>query len=245
MTPNSSKMSCLNCRLSDLCLPFGLQITEIEALEIIIKNKQPLQIKDVLYSKNQTCKSLYAVKTGSFRSYISNAEGLEQTIGFYLPGELMGLDALFEGRFCSSVDALETSSVCELPLTHLTELCLQIPNLQHQMTRNFSKEITANHEQMLLLGQSSAKIKVAIFLLMLSKRYGALGYSKSEFNLSMHRHHIANYLGISHETISRQLTALSKEKIIQVKRRAIKIIELNLLKAIIEPCNTDFYAHSH
>lgn len=244
MTPNPPKTTCLTCRLSDLCLPFGLQVGEIEALEIIIKIKRPLQINELLYSKDEICKSLYAVKSGSFRSYIINSEGIEQTIGFYLPGELMGLDALFQGRFSNSVDALETSSVCELPLDRLTELCLQIPNLQHQMTRILSKEITTNHEQMLLLGQSSAKVKVATFLLMLSKRYGSLGYSNTTFNLSMRRNDIANYLSVSHETISRQLTILSKEKVITIKQRTVDIIDLNLLKSIVEPCLTDSHTHS-
>jgi CRP/FNR family transcriptional regulator len=245
MTPNPPKTSCLSCKLSDLCLPYGLQINEVETLEIIIKIKRPLQIDELLYSKDELCKSLYAVKSGSFRSFIMNSEGIEQTLGFYLPGELMGLDALFEGRFSSSVDALETSSVCELPLTRLNELCTEIPNLQYQLTRILSKEISANHEQMILLGQNSAKIKMATFLLMLSKRYSALGYSSTAFNLSMRRQDIGNYLGVSHETISRQLSVLIKENIITVNHRAIKILDLDLLKAIIEPCQTALSNDTH
>ncbi len=245
MTPNPPKTSCLSCKLSDLCLPYGLQINEVETLEIIIKIKRPLQIDELLYSKDELCKSLYAVKSGSFRSFIMNSEGIEQTLGFYLPGELMGLDALFEGRFSSSVDALETSSVCELPLTRLNELCTEIPNLQYQLTRILSKEISANHEQMILLGQNSAKIKMATFLLMLSKRYSALGYSSNAFNLSMRRQDIGNYLGVSHETISRQLSVLIKENIITVNHRAIKILDLDLLKAIIEPCQTALSNDTH
>jgi len=245
MTPNPPKTSCLSCKLSDLCLPYGLQINEVETLEIIIKIKRPLQIDELLYSKDELCKSLYAVKSGSFRSFIMNSEGIEQTLGFYLPGELMGLDALFGGRFSSSVDALETSSVCELPLTRLNELCTEIPNLQYQLTRILSKEISANHEQMILLGQNSAKIKMATFLLMLSKRYSALGYSSTAFNLSMRRQDIGNYLGVSHETISRQLSVLIKENIITVNHRAIKILDLDLLKAIIEPCQTALSNDTH
>jgi len=239
MTPCPPQTSCLTCRLSDLCLPFGLQIDEVETLEIIIKNKRPLQLNELLFTKDELCLGLFAVKSGSFRRFVINAEGLEQTLGFYLPGELIGLDALFDGRFTCSVDALETSSVCELPLTRLNELCAKIPNLQYQLTRILSKEITANHEQMFLLSNNSAKIKVATFLLMLSKRYGALGYSHTHFNLSMPRQTIASFLGLSNETISRQLTALCKEDIIFVNQRSIQIIDLHLLQAIIEPC------HSH
>lgn len=239
MTPCPPKTSCLTCRLSDLCLPFGLQIEEVETLEIIIKNKRPLRLGELLFSKNEPCHGLFAVKSGSFRRFVMNAEGVDQTLGFYLPGELIGLDALFDGRYTCSVDTLETSSVCELPLTRLNELCAKIPNLQYQLTRILSKEITTNHEQMFLLSNNSAKIKVASFLLMLSKRYGALGYSHTHFNLSMPRQTIASFLGLSNETVSRQLTSLCKEKIILVNQRAIQINDFGLLQAIIEPC------HSH
>ncbi len=239
MTPCPPKTSCLTCRLSDLCLPFGLQIEEVETLEIIIKNKRPLRLGELLFIKNEACLGLFAVKSGSFRRFVINADGEQQTLGFYLPGELIGLDALFAGNFTCSVDALETSSVCELPLTRLNELCAKIPNLQFQLTRILSKEISANHEQMFLLSNNSAKVKVATFLLMLSKRYGALGYSHTHFNLSMPRQTIASFLGLSNETISRQLTALCKENIIIVNQRAIQIHDFSLLQAIIDPC------HSH
>lgn len=230
------KTLCSDCRLSDLCLPHGLQINEVEQLATIIKDKRPLRTDELLYSQDDECRSLYAVKSGSFRSYIVNSEGVQQTIGFYLPSELMGLDALLHGQFCCSVIALETGSVCELPLSRLNELCVEIPSLQHQMTRILSKEIASDHGQILLLGHSSAKERMATFLLMLSRRYGALGFSSTEFNLSMRRQDIANFLGLSNETISRQLTGLSKTGVIIVKQRGIQIIDLNLLKSIVEPC---------
>ena len=226
------KTSCPDCRLSDLCLPYGLQINEVEQLATIIKNKRPLRIDELLYSQDDVCRSLYAVKSGSFRSFMVNSEGAEQTIGFYLPGELMGLDALLHGRFSCSAVALETGSICELPLSRLNELCVEIPGLQHQMTRILSKEIASDHDQILLLGHSSAKERMAAFLLMLSRRYGALGFSNTEFKLSMRRQDIANFLGLSNETVSRQLTELNKKGIIIVKQRAIQIIDLNLLKSI-------------
>lgn len=244
MDPALPKNSCSDCRLADLCLPYGLQINEIEQLASIIKNKRPLQTDELLYAQNDQCQSLYAVKSGSFRSFIVNAEGIEQTLGFYLPGELMGLDALLHGRFsCSSV-ALETATVCELPLSRLNELYTEIPGLQHQMMRILSKEIASDREQILLLGHRTAKERMATFLLMLSIRYGALGYSNTDFNLSMRRQDIANFLGLSNETISRQLTELSKAGVIVVKQRVIQIIDLNLLKSIVEPCYREALAVS-
>jgi CRP/FNR family transcriptional regulator, anaerobic regulatory protein len=230
------KVDCLHCRLSTLCLPYGLKPEEITRLEAIIQRKRPIKTDEFLYRQEDQCQSLFAVKSGSFRSFISNADGSEQTIGFYLPGELMGLDALQNGRFHCSVVALETATVCELALPRLNELCNKIPNLQAQMMRIVGTQIVSDHDKIVLLGNRSATEKMATFLLMLSQRYNALGYSSTEFNLTMPRHDIANFLGLTIETVSRQLSALSKQGIITVKQRGIQINNLGSLKTIVEPC---------
>ncbi len=228
-------ISCSNCRLAELCLPYGLQLGEIEQLTDIIKNKRPLHLDELLYAQGDPCHSLFAVKSGSFRSFITNSEGLEQTVGFYLPGELIGLDSLQSSLATCSTVALETASVCELPLSRLNELCAKIPSLQSQMMRIFGKEIASDHDKIILLGHRSAKERLATFLLMLSRRYGALGFSNTEFNLSMRRQDIANFLGITIETVSRQLNELSKQGVISINRRGVQINQLDLLQAIVEP----------
>ncbi len=234
-----STTSCANCRLADICLPYGLHSNEIDLLVNIIQNKRPMQINDTLYRQNEKCCSLFAVKSGSFRSFITNSEGEEQTIGFYLPGELIGLDALQSGHNTCTTIALETASVCELPLASLNELCVKIPSLQLQMLRILGKEIISDHDKIILLGHRSAKERLATFLLMLSRRYGALGFSNIEFNLSMRRQDIANFLGITIETVSRQFAELTKEGIISINRRGVYINKLSILQAIVEPCKTD------
>jgi len=208
MELSSPEVLCPNCRLSDLCLPYGLQENEVKQLATIVKKKRPLETNDFLHWQGDECQSLFAVKSGSFRSFITNLDGNEQTIGFHLPGELMGLDALNHERFTCSTVALETGSICELSLSRLNELCSKIPNLHTQMLRILGKEIASGHDQIVLLGHHSAKERMAIFLLSLSCRYGALGFSSTEFNLSMPRHDIANFLGLTAETVSRQLADL-------------------------------------
>lgn len=232
----SNTVTCPNCKLSDLCLPYGLQKTEVAQLASIVKSKRPLQADDMLYWQGHTCESLYAIKSGSFRSFITDEDGLEQTIGFYLPGELMGLDSFQHGRFTCSTIALETASVCELPLAHLNGLCAQIPSLQTQMMRVLGKEIASDQDKIILLGHRSAKERVATFLLMLSQRYKALGFSGTQFNLTMRRQDMANFLGLTIETVSRQLTYLSQQNVIQVKQRGIRINNLELLRAVVNPC---------
>lgn len=237
MKLNSTQALCPNCRLSDLCLPSGLQENEVRQVSNIVKTRRPLQAGDFLYCQGVKCQSLYVVKSGSFRSFITNVDGNERTIGFHLPGELMGLDTLNHDHFSCSSIALESGSVCELPLSRINELCSKVPNLQVQMLRILGKEIASGHDLIVLLGHHSAKERMAIFLLSLSCRYGALGFSSTEFNLSMPRHDIANFLGLTAETVSRQLAGLSKRGVITVKRRSVQINDLDLLKAIVEPCS--------
>ncbi|MDD2722599.1 MAG: helix-turn-helix domain-containing protein [Methylovulum sp.] len=236
MEPTPIKASCPDCRLSELCLPYGLQRDEVKQLATIVKNQRLLQFDDFLYLLGEECRCLYAVKSGSFRSFIANGDGLEQTIGFYLPGEIMGLDALQHDRFSCSTIALETSTVCEVPLSRLNSLCNEIPGLQMQMMRILGKEIASDHDTIVLLGHRTAIERVATFLLMLSQRYAALGFSSTTFNLSMRRQDIANFLGLTIETVSRQLAELSKQGIITVKQRIIKINDLPSLKTIVNPC---------
>ncbi len=241
MEGSINKISCIDCRLSDLCLPYGLNKDEISQLTVIVKTKRPIQMDEYLYIQGNECQSLFAVKSGSFRSFISNCDGIEQTVGFYLPGELMGLDSLNNGHASCSVVALETSTVCELPLSRLNDLCGRIPGLQNQLMRTLGKEIASDYDKIVLLGHRSAREKMATFLLMLSTRYSMLGFSGTEFNLTMRRHDIANFLGLTIETVSRQLTELSKNDIITIKQRGVQINNINSLKAIVEPCLPNRY----
>lgn len=233
---NTHRITCANCRLTDLCLPRGLQLQEVSQLTAIIKEKRPLQMGEQLFWQGQNCESLYALKSGSFRCFIANEAGEEQTIGFYLPGELMGLEAFQHGRYNCSTIALETASVCELPLVELNKLCAEIPSLQHQIMRILGKEITSDHDK-ILLGHRPAKQRMAIFLLMLSNRYAALGFSSTLFNLTMSRYDMANFLGLTIETVSRQLRSLAQLGIITVRQRCIQINDIDALQTLADICS--------
>lgn len=227
-----NKADCQHCRLADMCFPCGLASDEVAQLETIVSRKRPLKPEEYLYRQEDTANSIFIVKSGSFRSVRLDSEGSEQTLDFYLPGEVMGLDALGTGRFLCSVTALETSAVCELPLSRLSSLCAKIPSLQAQLMRIIGTQISAHHEHIALLGTQSASAKLGAFLLMLSQRYGALGYSKTEFNLPMDRHGIASFLSLTVETVSRQLSNLKNTGIISLKRRGVHINNLDSLKTL-------------
>ncbi len=231
------KVDCVNCKLSGVCLPYGLKPDDVSKLETIVKRKRPIKADEYLYRQEESCSSLFVVKSGSFRSFIWNVNGCEQTIGFYLPGEIMGLDALGQhNKYHCTTIALETASVCEFPLDRLNDLCSRIPRLHAQLMCIIGCYIVSEQNNIVLLGNRSATEKIACFLLMLSHRYNALGYSGTEFNLTMPRHDIANFLGLTIETVSRQLGSLTKSGVITIKHRGVHINDMDKLKAIVEPC---------
>jgi CRP/FNR family transcriptional regulator, anaerobic regulatory protein len=167
---------------------------------------------------------------------LNSPDGAEQTVGFYMPGELLGLDGLAQERHGCGAVALETSSVCELPLKRLEELCAKVPGFHRQMMRLIGKEVSNEHQNLLLLSSRTAEERIATFLLSLSTRFGQRGFSATEFNLSMSRHEIANFLGLAPETVSRQLSNFHNKGTLSVEGRRITIHDLDRLRTMVEPC---------
>lgn len=226
------KVSCADCSLAELCLPLGLNHDDLVELENIIKQSRPLQRGDYLFNTGDTFKRLFAVRSGAIKAYKVSEDGNEQILGFYLPGEMLGFDAIEEQRHVCTAVALETSSYCAIPFSRLENLCLQLPGLQHQMYRLMSREISTENKSLLLLGKKNAEDKIATFLISLSTRLNLLGYSATEFRLPMSRQEIGNYLGLTVETVSRIFSRLQKEKLISIDRKLIKIINTKSLHGL-------------
>jgi CRP/FNR family transcriptional regulator len=212
---------------------------EVEKLDHIVSRGRPLQRGDFLYRSGTRLTSLYVVRSGSLRCFVSTPEGTEQTVGFYLPGELVGLDGLEHECHTSTTVALETTTICELPITRFSELCSKLPSLQRQMLRLVGKEVSSEHDALLMLGTQTAEHRLATFLLSLSQRFGQRGFSETEFNLSMSRNDIADFLGIAVETVSRQFSNFQKQGIISVNQRYVQILDLPRLRSLVEICAHD------
>lgn len=232
------KLACADCRLATLCLPRGLDREDLERLDGIVKRGPPMHRGQYLYRQGDPMRGLFAVRAGSVRAFTSTADGTEQTVGFYFLGEVLGFDGLERERHTCSAVALETSAVCELPLARLEALCAELPRLQHQLLSLIGKEIASDHESLLLLANRSAEERLASFFLSLSMRFGERGLSRTEFNLSMSRQDIANFLGVAAETVSRQLSLLQEQGILSVHQRNVRIHDLDRLRAFVEPCVT-------
>lgn len=230
------KNHCKNCSMYDLCLPLGLESGDLDSLDKVIKRRQSVNKNNFLYRMGEPLKSVYAVRSGSFKSYLTNPDGTEQIIGFALPGELLGMDAISEERHTCTAKALETSSVCKIPFERLETLALQIPNLHRQLLRLMSKEIQQDQNLMLLLAQMPAETRLASFLLGMSERLSNRGYAANDFNLSMSRGDIANLLGMAVETISRLLSHFQDNGVLKVERKHITILKLDTLRKLATHC---------
>ena len=217
--------SCKTCSLAELCLPRGLQTEELQRLDDVIKARRVVHSGDLLFKEGSENRGIYAVRSGSVKTFAITESGEEQVLGFHLPGEIVGLAGLDQSIHNCSSKALETSSICEMPLDDLEEICLQIPSLQKQLLKLISREISQDHKMLLLLAKKNSDQRVATFLLSLSGRFKLRGLSSDSFILSMSRQDIANYLGLAVETVSRILTKFSEDKIVEVTRRSIQIVD--------------------
>ena len=226
------KTACQSCNLHDLCLPLGLDMGDIDKLNSIIKRSRPLQKGEHLFNGGDNFASIYAVRSGSIKTFSESAEGDEQITGLYLPGELLGLDAIHKNTHPCSAIALETTSLCEIPFGTLENLSTKIPELHHQLFRIMSKEIATDQSLLMLMAQKSAEEKLAAFLVNLSSRLKQRNFSETEFNLSMSRKDIGNYLGLTIETISRTFSRFQNDGLLSTQRKYVNIHKLNELKVL-------------
>ena len=225
-------LDCGHCRLNAICISKNMTEDETAELEKAIVHVDPLKQGDYLFRQGDKFESLYIVRSGSVKSYMTTSDGVEQIVGFNFPGDLLGLDAI-EGKYhTTTARALQDSAICKLSWNSFNKLSQKCPHFHNQCLSIFSREIIHVHDLVMAMGQKGVEQKLAIFLLAISQRMKARGFSETEFNLSMSRSDIANFLGVAAETVSREFTQLQKEGIIQVDRRRVQLESLESLKSI-------------
>ncbi len=202
---------CQDCSISQLCIPFTLNEHELDQLDNIIERKKPIQKGQTLFKAGDELKSLYAIRSGTIKSYTITEQGDEQITGFHLAGDLVGFDAIGSGHHPSFAQALETSMVCEIPFETLDDLSGKMPNLRQQMMRLMSGEIKGDQDMILLLSKKNAEERLAAFIYNLSRRFA---------------------LGLTVETISRLLGRFQKSGMLAVKGKYITIENSDALAAL-------------
>jgi len=217
---------CEQCGIYKLCMPSGLGAGDLDALDRIIKRRRPLERGQHLYHAGEDFHCIYALRSGSLKTYVMSEEGEEHIIGFRMPGDLLGLSDINNPHYTRSAKALETCSVCEIPYERFEQLTQEIPDLHHHILNMMSREIHQEQDRVTMCKKLSAEARLAGLLLMLSQRFQQRGFSASEFNLSMSRSDIANMLGLAVETISRLFTLFQENGLLMVERKHVKLLDI-------------------
>ena len=234
MSAREVKSTCASCSLQELCLPVGLSDAEIDKLGEIISLRQTVRRGAYLYRIGDPFRHLYAVRTGAFKTLDLSEDGGEKITGFYLAGEILGMDAISTDRQNFGAVALEDSEVCVVPFMQLEHLLREIPTLQHHFHKLMSRDIMRDQGLMLLLAGMRAEARLAAFLIGLSQRFAQRGYSSTRFRLRMTREEIGSYLGLTLETVSRLFSRFAADGLIRVDRREVEVIDLKALRAVVD-----------
>ncbi len=233
MNPHTIKVACSNCNLRELCMPLGLSTEEIDRLDNVVANRRKIKRGTALFRNGEKFTSLYAIRTGFFKTCVASEDGRDQVTGFQMAGEIIGLDGIVNDHHSCDAVALEDAEVCVMPFDRIEELSREINGLQRHVHKIMSREIVREHGVMLLLGSMRAEERLAAFLLNLVQRLHARGFSQSELILRMTREEIGSYLGLKLETVSRTFSKFMEDGIIEVKQRHVRILDTEALARLV------------
>ena len=229
------KVACSNCNLRELCMPLGLNTDELRRIDELVTTRRKIKRGTALFHDGDKFSSLYAIRTGFFKTCVAAEDGRDQVTGFQMAGEIVGLDGIVNDHHTCNAVALEDAEVCVMPFERLEELSREVNVMQRHLHKIMSREIVRENGVMLLLGSMRAEERLAAFLLNLTQRLHTRGFSASELVLRMTREEIGSYLGLKLETVSRTFSKFAEDGIIEVKQRHIRILDADALKTIATP----------
>ena len=233
MKPEAIKVACSNCNLRELCMPMGLSENDLERLDDLVTTRRKVKRGSTLFSNGDKYISLYAIRTGFFKTCLASEDGRDQVTGFQMAGEIIGLDGIVNDQHSCDAVALEDAEVCVMPFDRIEEISREVTALQHHVHKIMSREIVREHGVMLLLGSMRAEERLAAFLLNLVQRLHSRGFSQTELVLRMTREEIGSYLGLKLETVSRTFSKFVDDGIVEVKQRQVKILDTEALQRMV------------
>lgn len=227
---------CLNCSVAQLCLPMGLNHTDSDKLNNVVKRRRTVKRGEYLFRRGDKFQNFYAISKGSFKNCTLTEDGREQIHGFYLSGELIGFDAVDTGYYICSAQALENSTVCEIPFEKLLFVASEVAGLQRQIINLMSQRLKNDAS---IPSNGDANERLAAFLLNITARLNRREPTLRDYYLPMSRQEIGNFLGFAVETVSRLFTQFQNDRILTVNGKRIWIEDYRQLqiKACYCPIN--------
>lgn len=219
------RKGCAHCSLQQLCLPAGIGVDGLRQLDSIVRRSRPIARGQSLFRMGDALEAVYVARDGAFKTVAISEEGEERVVGFHLPGELIGLDALGADVHRCDAIALTTANVCEVPFDRLAEIAAQVPGLQHQLLRVIGRSVGRDQDHLDMLSRRQASERIALFLHGMAERFRHIGQADAQFRLPMSREDIARFLGLALETVSRGFTRLQEDGVIAVDGRRVEILD--------------------
>lgn len=235
MNPQTIKVACSNCNLRELCMPVDLSKEDLDRIDDLVGTRRKIKRGTTLFRNGEKFTSLYAIRTGFFKTCVASEDGRDQVTGFQMAGEVVGLDGIVNDYHTCDAVALEDAEVCVMAFDRIEEFSREINSLQRHIHKIMSREIVREHGVMLLLGSMRAEERLATFLLNLVQRLHARGFSQSELILRMTREEIGSFLGLKLETVSRTFSRFVEDHIVEVKQRHVRILNTAALREIVNP----------
>ena len=191
-------------------------------------NSYILRNGDYLYRMGDRLQGIYLVNAGAIKLYRITESGDQQIIGFYMPGDVVGLDTLPDGIGQSMAVALDTSRVTLVPFNTLAEGNEKFDN--QELIRRMSKTLNQDNDLIMVLSQRTADRRLAWFLVEFADKLSERGLSPTEFTLPMSRTDIALFLGLALETVCRELTRFTESGLVKKSRRRFKLMDVEALR---------------
>ena len=220
---------CSTCAFSAACLENGYDKAHLQELHVLVEHIGPFREGEHIFREGDVFNVIAAVRGGTVKTYVTDSEGREQVQGFFLPGEVIGLSAISQAKYPCNAVSLDSVVLCRFSFPNIAALATRMPGLQQQLFRLLSQDI---NKAALLAGNFTADERMAAFLVSLSRRYAARGFSPHRFTVSMTRADIANYLRLASETVSRVFRRFQDEGILRVERRDIELLDRPKLEAL-------------
>ena len=214
-------------------MPVDLSSADLDRIDTLVGSRRKIKRGESLYHLGTDFKSLFAIRSGVFKTSVTLEDGREQVTGFQMAGEIMGLDGIVSDRHTCDAVALENAEVCVMPFNEIEMLSREVSALQHHVHKIMSREIVREHSVMMMLGSMRAEERLAAFLLNLTQRLHARGFSRSELVLRMTREEIGSYLGLKIETVSRTFSKFVDEGILEVKQKNLRILKPDALQQLV------------
>lgn len=220
---------CSTCAFSGACMAAGYGKPELGELHCLVEHVGPFAAGEHVFRTRDPFRAIYAVRGGTVKTVVVNRDGHEQVLGFYLPGEVIGLNAIYPEHYPCDAIALEPAYFCRFSFPAMSALAARMPSVQQHLFRMLSKELGMAS---VLAGDHNTDERMAAFLVDLAERYAARGFSGTQFRLTMSRNDIANYLRLATETVSRVLGRFRDQRILRIDGRDLEMLDLPRLQQL-------------